>query len=57
MWSSSRTKTTMNKLQQLAGYVMQHIPRRERAGVDLARVEVATNAHDTMREKLRISVG
>ncbi len=45
------------KLQQLAGYVMQHIPCRERGGVDLARVEVTTNEHATMREKLRISVG
>ena len=30
----------MNKLKQLAGYVMQHIPCRERAGVDLARVDI-----------------
>ena len=35
---------------------MQHIPCRERAGVDLARVEVATNAYATMREKLGVSV-
>jgi len=30
--------------------------RAERAGVDLAPVEVTTNAHATMREKLGISV-
>jgi hypothetical protein len=35
---------------------MQHIPCKERAGVNLALVEVATNAHATMREKLGISV-
>lgn len=46
----------MNKLKQLAGYVMQHIPCRERGGGDLARVEVATNAPAAMREKLGISV-
>lgn len=53
MWSSSRTKTTMNKLQQLAGYVMQHIPCRERVGVDLARVEVTTNADARKTPHLR----
>jgi hypothetical protein len=35
---------------------MQHIPCREHVGVDLPRVELATNAHATMREKLGISV-
>lgn len=35
---------------------MLHIPCRERAGVDLARVEVATNAHATMSEKLGVTI-
>ena len=35
---------------------MKHIPCRERTEVDLARVEVATNAYATMRPKLRVSV-